>query len=136
MNETNEMRSERLVIQNINNKRTLERESNGNKKKRLKIAKDAQLQVSSNIINVKDRIYNIWRSNVSGIDWNKAAFHYKIFCLLYSVSFLRLLIATSLIVVNLTFLSCALSFLTRVLPLSIIIIHIYIYIWCYNLPII
>ena len=127
MNETNEMRSERLVIQNINNKRTLERESNGNKKKRLKIAKDAQLQVSSNIINVKDRIYNIWRSNVSGIDWNKAAFHYKIFCLLYSVSFLRLLIATSLIVVNLTFLSCALSFLTRVLPLSIIIIHIYIY---------
>ena len=121
------MRSERLVIQNINNKRTLERESNGNKKKRLKIAKDAQLQVSSNIINVKDRIYNIWRSNVSGIDWNKAAFHYKIFCLLYSVSFLRLLIATSLIVVNLTFLSCALSFLTRVLPLSIIIIHIYIY---------
>ena len=77
MNETNEMRSERLVIQNINNKRTLERESTGNKKKRLKIAKESQLQVSSNIINVKDRIYNIWRSNVSGIDWNKAAFHYN-----------------------------------------------------------
>ena len=35
------------------------------------------MQVSSNIINVKDRIYNIWRSNVSGIDWNKAAFHYN-----------------------------------------------------------
>ena len=31
MNETNEMRSERLVIQNINNNRTLERESTGNK---------------------------------------------------------------------------------------------------------
>ena len=77
MKETNEMRSERLVIQNINNKRTLERESTGNKKKRLKIAKDAQLQISSNIINVKDIIYNIWRSNVSGIDWNKAAFHYN-----------------------------------------------------------
>ena len=60
MNETNEMRSERLVIQNINNKRTLERESTGNKENRLKIAKDAHLQVSSNIINVKDRIYNIW----------------------------------------------------------------------------
>ena len=35
------------------------------------------MQISSNIINVKDRIYNIWRSNVSGIDWNKAAFHYN-----------------------------------------------------------
>ena len=35
------------------------------------------MQVSSNLINVKDIKYNIWRSNVSGIDWNKAAFHYN-----------------------------------------------------------
>ena len=76
-NESVEIRIERLISLNVNNKRTLERETEENRNKRLRLARDYQTQSTSNTVSVEDRRYNIWRKNVSGCQWKKAAYNYN-----------------------------------------------------------
>ena len=76
-NESVEIRTERLISLNVNNKRTLERETEENRNKRLRLARDYQKQSTSNTVSVEDRRYNIWRRNVSGCQWKKAAYNYN-----------------------------------------------------------
>ena len=76
-NESIDIRSERLISLNVNNKRTLERETEENRNKRLRLARDYQTQSTPNAVSVEDRRYNIWRKNVSGCQWKKAAYNYN-----------------------------------------------------------